>query len=608
MSRCFPFPPPGYEKKTRPDEDANLLLKEKPREKKHKKDKKDKEKKERREKDKEKSSEKHREKKDKKHRHKDKKEKSSNKEEKKTSDEKTIVAFSDHQNSEKFGLTGLEVGETQDSRLFVDLGNKVRKDDGAKELQILERITNRDLTPPGKVLEHKIGVLDDGNKKFRDKREKNRIPNGQTVKINGIGFANGFVHNFPPKIQKNIEGSSYQEDKVTEKQKERKDSKKHKGADGRGDKEKGRDREKKSKSKDKNRKREKEKAKEFSSLMPSKLGEHDNNARDFKNDEGSYLFKETNVQNGILGKRKEPEMDGCVNGHEIQNNKLPRLVSSSCQVVQTGNTIESSSKGNQLNLEKESTLQKHKPNAKFLSSVSPVENGRKLEMTQIPINIASERQEAVSKHGKASDSPSSLKPPSGTGRNSESCQFVGSFTELEQGVVSNNTKDFTKVLSMQPVAENGRKLGSSQFNNLNAAERQAGACIPKLSEKGSRSNGFVVPKLDERASKINGSVELKKPKACSMEMSSACLEDKEIVEKYLKPPHPDAKYLSQVLSLPKVEWSDVDDQKWLFSREDHQAKNPKYVSPVIEESEQVWAEALRIESADVIALPYVIPY
>lgn len=607
MSRCFPFPPPGYEKKTRPDEDAKFLIKENPSEKKQKKDKKDKEKKERREKDKEKSSEKHREKKEKKHRHKDKKEKSSNKEEKKTLEEERIVALSDHKNSEKFSLTGLRVGETQNSRLLVDLGNKVRKDNGGKEMQILERITNRDLASPGKLWEHKIGVLDDGSQTFKDKREKKGIPNGQTVKINGIGFANNFVHSFPPKDQKNIEGNSYQEDKVTEQQKEQKDTKKHKGADGRGEKDKGGDREKKSKSKDKDRKREKEKAKELSSLMPSKLGEHHNNATDFKNDKGSYLFKETNVQNGILRKRKEPEMDGLVNGHEIQNNKLPRLVSSSHQVIQTGNTIEPSSMGNQLNLEKEATLQKHMPNVKFSTSVSLVENGRKLEMTHIPINIATEKQEAVSKHVKASDNLSCLKPPSGTGRNSESCQADGSFTELEQGVVTNNTKD-RKVWSMQPVAENGRKLGSSQFNNLNAAERKAAACNTKLSEKGSRSNGFVVPNLDERASKINGSVELKKPSACSMDMPSARLEHKEIVEKCMKPPHPDAKYLSQVLSLPKVEWSDVDDQKWLFSREDHQAKNPKYISPGIEESEQVWAEALRIESADVIALPYVIPY
>uniref|UniRef100_A0ACD6A8J7 Uncharacterized protein n=1 Tax=Avena sativa TaxID=4498 RepID=A0ACD6A8J7_AVESA len=78
MSRCFPFPPPGYHKTQRPDGQlaSHLLVvdKEKHKEKKHKKDKKDKDKKEGKEKkDKEKSKDKHRDKKDRKEKHKDKK-------------------------------------------------------------------------------------------------------------------------------------------------------------------------------------------------------------------------------------------------------------------------------------------------------------------------------------------------------------------------------------------------------------------------------------------------------------------------------------------------------------------------------------------------------
>ncbi|CAO2831366.1 unnamed protein product [Amaranthus hypochondriacus] len=72
MSRCFPFPPPGYERKTKTDH-SDLLKKEKSKEKKHKKEKKDKEKKEGKEKrEKERSDEKHREKKDKKEKSRDK--------------------------------------------------------------------------------------------------------------------------------------------------------------------------------------------------------------------------------------------------------------------------------------------------------------------------------------------------------------------------------------------------------------------------------------------------------------------------------------------------------------------------------------------------------
>ncbi|KAL3517842.1 hypothetical protein ACH5RR_020431 [Cinchona calisaya] len=607
MSRCFPFPPPGYEKKTRLDEDANLSIKENHEEKRQKKDKKDKEKKERREKDREKN----REKKDKKHKHKEKKEKSWDKEEKKNAEEKNIVGLSDHQHSEKFGLTALQVDETQNSRHLIDFGKKVRNDNGAKEMQIVERITvsNLSFKSSGRVLEHKVGILDEGNQEFKDKREENRIPNGQTVNVNAIGLANGSVCNFPPKEQKNVEVSFYQEDKVMEKQKEQKDTNKHEDTYSRGNKHKGEDRENKSKLKDKKRKKEKEKekAKELSIPMPSKLKESGNNAIDFKNDKGSFLFKESNVQNGILSKRKEPEMGGILNSNEFQNNRLPRLVSSSHQVLQTGSRIESSISGNQFIMEKEATVQKHKSNTsntKFLSPIPRVENGRKLEMTQIAGNIAPERRVAVSRHGKANNSLSSLKPTLGTGGSLESCQPVRSCADLQQGVVINHTKD-KKVVPQQPVAENGRK---SQSYNLNAAERQGAACNPKLSDKESRCNGFVVPKLDERASKINGLVELKKPSTSSMVLPSAPLQHKEVIETLVKPPHPDAKYLSEILSVPKVEWSDVDEQKWLFNSEGHHRKKPKYVSPMIKESKQVWAEALQIESADVTALPYVIPY
>ncbi|KAL5062110.1 hypothetical protein RYX36_023847 [Vicia faba] len=40
-----------------------------------------------------------------------------------------------------------------------------------------------------------------------------------------------------------------------------------------------------------------------------------------------------------------------------------------------------------------------------------------------------------------------------------------------------------------------------------------------------------------------------------------------------KPPHPDAKYISQVISLPKEnEWSDFVDQEWLFDNNHSQEK------------------------------------
>ena len=108
--------------------------------------------------------------------------------------------------------------------------------------------------------------------------------------------------------------------------------------------------------------------------------------------------------------------------------------------------------------------------------------------------------------------------------------------------------------------------------------------------------------------KLNGiidqssSVSLKKPMPATAQAD-------QITEASAKPPNLDSKYLSQVYTVPKMdELSDYDDQEWLFSRNGFQSEKPKVESSRVEETPQVWAEALRIESADVCALPYVIPY
>ncbi|KAL6661079.1 hypothetical protein ACP70R_000463 [Stipagrostis hirtigluma subsp. patula] len=73
----------------------------------------------------------------------------------------------------------------------------------------------------------------------------------------------------------------------------------------------------------------------------------------------------------------------------------------------------------------------------------------------------------------------------------------------------------------------------------------------------------------------------------------------------LKPPHPDTKYLSQVYSIPSGDvFSKCMDQGWLFSG-DH-VEQKKGVSEAAE-SPQVWAEAQLIGSAEVVALPYIVP-
>uniref|UniRef100_A0ACD6AM06 Uncharacterized protein n=1 Tax=Avena sativa TaxID=4498 RepID=A0ACD6AM06_AVESA len=85
-------------------------------------------------------------------------------------------------------------------------------------------------------------------------------------------------------------------------------------------------------------------------------------------------------------------------------------------------------------------------------------------------------------------------------------------------------------------------------------------------------------------------------------VSSSSYDSREVS---LTPPHPDTKYLSQVYSIPAVgDCSEFIDQDWLFSGDHVHQK-----STILEAAKplQVWSEAKPIDSADVIAMPYVVP-
>jgi hypothetical protein len=127
-------------------------------------------------------------------------------------------------------------------------------------------------------------------------------------------------------------------------------------------------------------------------------------------------------------------------------------------------------------------------------------------------------------------------------------------------------------------SENGRLMDHSQTSITNTSDRHVAASNLKVDNKERKINGII----DQ-----SSSVSSKKPMFATAQADL-------IAEAAAKPPHPDSKYLSQVYTIPKMEGgSDYDDQEWLFSNN---------------ETPQVWAEAMRIESADVCALPYVIPY
>ncbi|KAI3996761.1 hypothetical protein MKX01_041061 [Papaver californicum] len=526
MSRCFPFPPPGYEKKTRPD-DVELLTKEKHKEKKHKKGKKDKDKEKDKEKkregkekkDKERSKDKHKEKKDRKDKHKDK---DGDKDKSKILAEKKLEGIPEGH------IGGRPVDNFQQpweiknpksvEALDRCIGDEERRTgnpmvetfNGNDKWRIegISRVAEKDFERRGEANKKVFNKQPDGQRKTDvegwtggatvqnfsrleslDQKEmgKDNIVDKKGHDRKGVGQRNfdgkavtgsTVVQNFTTGTnEKNFEGMARLIEKDSEKVKEKSKSK---GSDEKhGDKHKKRD--KKSKGKDKDRDKEKEKTKE------KEKGGSVNNKQDKIIGSGKDIIDTLkplplpkDIKNGasVEGssmKRKEPEANGFLHENESRPNKLLKPV----------------------------------------LPVHPfVENGRKLEPSQIAIQCA---------------------------------------TDIKQG----------------------------PGNNL---------------------------KVDNKEHKLNGITEARPPSINPTKSSLVSSHASENGVASTKPPHPDAKYLSQILSIPKMEeWSDFDDQDWLFG-ENIQLKKPRDGSLGVEERPQLWAQAVRIESADVCALPYVIPY
>nr|CAD1839101.1 unnamed protein product [Ananas comosus var. bracteatus] len=150
-----------------------------------------------------------------------------------------------------------------------------------------------------------------------------------------------------------------------------------------------------------------------------------------------------------------------------------------------------------------------------------------------------------------------------------------------------------------PRMENGRTL---------APARMAG---PVSSVKPVPVNSIKEEKpLEVKGQTTNGIAEAH-PSSADLRLlapPSASAPNSENGEVSKKPPHPDLKFLDKVYSVPKLEeWPEYDDQEWLFSGS-HLHLKPGTKREADETPTEVWAEAMRIEPEDVIALPYVIPF
>ncbi|KAF7837023.1 myb-like protein X [Senna tora] len=552
MSRCFPFPPPGYEKKGRRDDVVDLLEKEKQREKKHKKEKRDKEKKESKEKrEKEGKDGKHKEKKDKKEKHRDKrkdkdrdKDKEKDKNKNNTVDEKGFPGQTEGPNAGKLHQKEIKQKDKKDILFEEKLTKQFAGNNGEKA-----RETNNHLAEENKdskflqELGRRIKDNDGGAGNQLAQKEF-----GRRIKEEGAGAGNQFVQKFGNADHKKDEeavrlvakGSGpWPDGKEKLKDKSVNDRK----IDGQGI---------------------------LAEARPIGSAAVQNHAGNFHSrvDTVPRSFEKS------FDKAVEPPMEARETSKEKKDDKRGEKRKDRDKEKKGHGKDKDRDKEKKKEKAKEQTEHKNTEQNKFKESNKGGPIGTN-SLTQVPRNSL---ENAVS------------------GENLKKRKDIES-----NGVLHANHNWPSKVprpsSSSHPLTENGRTVKPCQSS------------IPLASNSPGAATNL---KVDNKEHKKNGIIEVR-PSAVSpiKTITSTVPADPVAKEASAKPPHPDLKYLSQVYSVPKMdEWSCFDDQEWLFSSSSSslQEKKPAVESSVVGETPQVWAEALHIEPADVYALPYVIPY
>ncbi|KAL8106583.1 uncharacterized protein LOC141671897 [Apium graveolens] len=660
MSRCFPFPPPGYEKKARPDEE-NLLEKEKRKEKKHKKEKKDKKEKKEKEgkhkKGKESSEEKRRERKEKKERHKHKKDKikEKEKEKKRPSEDNITAGLPECSTVDNPGSGCTQSDETSDLKFLVGLGKRIRDDDKTTEDLVAKKINLTGQICSGYPDKASVGNNgnSDGNAILTEKRKYDSKNRERSNNSDARGIENGNVQKFVVGQQRMVEGVTGLVGKNVEKRIVHNKIDEHNSSESRGDKRNERDRDGKKKSSTE-RKSEKEPNMEQLPIAREK------NRHAVCND--SITGSSQSNKNSNLSKRKELRINGFLHDDEIRPSKLQRPLSCAKEVVENEKDLKPSKTLTKSVPELAGMVDNHKLESKVPSSHRNTEDRSKFKATLPDIQFASVSHrtgDSNKVNNSVPSSPSTLENGktletlkagslSSGCRRSDINQKVDDKVGLahpvlknvvvhkaatltaagEHGVIGHSKVDNklnNAVPSSRSASENGRTLETLKASSLLASEcarsssmqkvdDKLGLAHPVLENKGVQKAATLTAaggheaighsKVDNKEHKVNGFVKDKKPHCSSTRPSSTV---KQIVGECPKPPHPDSKYLSKILAIPSIEWSDFDGQEWILgSNRKSTEANPN--SSQVKETKQVWDKALQLESVDMTALPYVIPY
>ncbi|GFP93507.1 hypothetical protein PHJA_001495100 [Phtheirospermum japonicum] len=682
MSRCFPFPPPGYENKARPDNDDLNLIVKKDKDKKHK-DKKDKDKKERSErKYKERIEGKHKEDKDRKQKkHRDKKDKKKDKQ--KSAEEKNVFRPSENQNGEK--PSPYKPGdEANGFRISAEMGKRVRNDNGptdkkkakhesSEEKKIVVPVENPgpDNSKPSYgangyriSVETGKGVRNDdvATDKKKDKWIVGSCENQNGEKSGSDGKPVNRTNGF--RISVETGKGVRNDDGGTDKKKETKIvappgnqngekpgpvNKPGNGANGYrisveegkrvGNDDGATDNEKKNAGPSENQNGERP-------GLCNKLGGGIHNDRILvemgkrvRNDDGAT----DNSYGASIANGHSLGVDAKGSGNNSGEKRI-KVENGSCQA----NTAEKKKEGKEKNKNRDKSKKEDKKRKKE-EKKNKVKDKSKEKIKQRAsdvnlLNFCANKPEDLLKeswdkqgklpklkepvlngvlheNGTRSDNMSgpaiSSRQVSQNGNGSHPSQknTIIPLAVEKQAVIANPSVNGTKLPSPQSVIKNVRTIEPSPTENNSIPE-----LVRAHTDNHAVSNGFIPSHpLVENGRKLAGpdntgkTVNKLRPvlegkKDISSRPPSASAKPKKKVGTFIKaPPHPDLKYLSQILTVPKLESPLFDDdQEWLFGCKD--AKRPKLGISVVECTDRVWAEAIRLESADVIALPYVVPY
>ncbi|KAJ0988915.1 hypothetical protein J5N97_007271 [Dioscorea zingiberensis] len=643
MSRCFPFPPPGYKNKS-PINHLDLLAKEKYKEKKHKKEKKDKEKREGKDKkDKDRSKDKRKEKKDRKEKHKDKKkdkDKDRDQDKSRTPNEGRTEEHTTPQKGEKVGDSGHNADDVKDSKYVEELGRRIRNEEKGVANRVAENSSgffqkrNESMgsgmafsTPVQRS--ESVGTGTAVTASSQKRSETCSIPKGIETKGTGTASTN-FLQKRAESVGTGSGISGLDKGRIgststvtaiggsVEKRIESVDAR--------------------TAINDSVQKRMEtaDTGSAINSSLPKRIekmgtgsgqkrNESKGTAMGADKERGSgnkmvanHIIAEERRNNG-MGKLVEMDMDKriesvgatTVKNERVAGNKMvPNHVGkeerrNSGLGKQEATDADKRTGAKDKDKDREADRHRDKDREEKRNKGKHKDKDKYKEKEKDKMRQKGEQrekaQEIIKDSGKKDLVDSSSIKPSAFHIDSEKCTHTdGSIKKRKDfevnGMLHENDVRPNKLLkttpSPLPTVQNGRTLELSHMSTPNSLIRH------------DASNSVKAGLPDNKTRKANGITGAHTP---PIEMKPLAIADTsgngEITK---KPPHRDCKYLNQVYSVPKMEeFSENVDQAWLFSSENYLQKPMKLKA---EETPQVWAEAMHIDSADVFALPYVIPY